>query len=68
MAEQNPESGRATAVEEEGPQAGNNDPQDLDSPPAKEGEAPVHRHRRGGCSYRGGAALLVAFHVLRRHR
>ncbi len=38
MAEQNPESGRATTVEEEGPQAGNNDQQDLDSPPRKKGK------------------------------
>ena len=37
MAEQNAESGRATTVEEEGPQAGNNDQQDLDSPPRKKG-------------------------------
>ncbi len=34
MAEQNPESGRASAVEE-GPQAGNNDQHDLDSPPPR---------------------------------
>jgi membrane fusion protein, multidrug efflux system len=37
VAEQNAESGRATTVEEEGPQAGNNDQQDLDSPPRKKG-------------------------------
>ena len=37
MAEQNAESGRASTVEEEGPQAGNNDQQDLDSPPRKKG-------------------------------
>jgi membrane fusion protein, multidrug efflux system len=34
VAEQNPESGRASAVEE-GPQAGNNDQHDLDSPPPR---------------------------------
>ncbi len=34
MAEQNPESGRASAVEE-GPQAGNNDQHDLDTPPPR---------------------------------
>jgi membrane fusion protein, multidrug efflux system len=38
VAEQNPESGRATTVEEEGPQADNNDPHDLDSPPRKKGK------------------------------
>ena len=37
MAEQNPESGRASTVEE-GPEAGNNDQQDLDSPPRKKGQ------------------------------
>jgi membrane fusion protein (multidrug efflux system) len=37
VAEQNPESGRATTVEE-GPQADNNDHQDLDSPPRKKGK------------------------------
>ena len=37
MAEQNAESGRATTVEVEGPQAGNNDQQDLDNPPRKKG-------------------------------
>jgi membrane fusion protein (multidrug efflux system) len=37
VAEQNAESGRATTVEVEGPQAGNNDQQDLDSPPRKKG-------------------------------
>ena len=36
MAEQNPESGRTTTVEE-GPEAGNNDQNDLDSPPRKKG-------------------------------
>ncbi len=38
MAEQNPESGRATTVVDEGPQPGNNDQQDLDSPPRKKGK------------------------------
>jgi membrane fusion protein, multidrug efflux system len=37
VAEQNPESGRASTVEE-GPEAGNNDQQDLDSPPRKKGQ------------------------------
>ena len=37
MAEQNAESGRATTVEVEGPQAGNNDQQDLDNLPRKKG-------------------------------
>jgi membrane fusion protein, multidrug efflux system len=36
VAEQNPESGRATVVDE-GPQAGNNDQQDFDNPPRKKG-------------------------------
>ena len=38
MAEQNAESGRATTVEEEGPQADNNDQQDLDNLPRKKGK------------------------------
>jgi len=38
VAEQNPESGRASAsAVEEGPQAGENDQQDLDAPPRKKG-------------------------------
>jgi membrane fusion protein, multidrug efflux system len=37
VAEQNPESGRVTTVEE-GPQADNNDQQDLDNPPRKKGK------------------------------
>jgi membrane fusion protein (multidrug efflux system) len=37
VAEQNPESGRASTVEE-GPQAGHNDQNDLDSPPRKKGK------------------------------
>jgi membrane fusion protein (multidrug efflux system) len=37
VAEQNPESGRVTTVEE-GPRADNNDPQDLDNPPRKKGK------------------------------
>jgi membrane fusion protein, multidrug efflux system len=37
VAEQNAESGRASTVEE-GPEAGNNDQQDLDSPPRKKGQ------------------------------
>jgi hypothetical protein len=37
VAEQNAESGRATTVEVEGPQAGNNDQQDLDNLPRKKG-------------------------------
>jgi len=53
----------------EGPKAGINDQQDSRQSSAQEGPAPVHRHWVVVAgAYRGRAALLVALHVLRRHR